>query len=176
MDHSNLYEEESDQDDYDKLEAEFGARNLFEAAKNVPKSEEGSGQDEDGGAGKFGEASLAADAESNKAGSDAPEIRIAGDGLRSERWRERDGKKEGRKTRKHKKKKKAEKEVAFNMAAIMAATMAGKREDPMHLQDPLKGDYLERTGTRDSFTPLWRCRAACATSSYNMASSEDLNH
>lgn len=45
----------------------------------------------------------------------------------------------------------------------------------MHQQDPLRGDYLEQTGTRDSLTPLWRCRAAYATSSYNMASGEDFN-
>ena len=87
MDHSNLYEEESDPDDYDKLEAEFGARNLREAVKDALGSEEGNGEDEDAGVGKFGEASLAADAESNKAGSDAPVIGIAGAGLGSERKR-----------------------------------------------------------------------------------------
>lgn len=169
MDHSNLYEE-SDQDDYDNLEAEFGARNLLETARNAPGSEEGSAG-EDGGGGKFGEASLAAHAESNKAGS---EIGIAAAGLGSERWKEATGRKEKKKTRAARKD--MEKvEVAFNMAAIMAATMANREDDPMHLQDPLRGDYLEQTGTRDSLTPLWRCRMACATSSYNMASSEDFD-
>lgn len=174
MDHSNLYEEESDPDDYDKLEAEFGARNLLGALKDALESEERNGEDEDAGVGKFGEASLATNAESNKAGSGAPEIGIAGAGLGSERWKEGSSKKEGKNTRKHKKKKKAEKEVAFNMAAIMAATTVSKGEDPMHLQDPLRGDYLEQTGKRDSFTPLWRCIVPCATSSCNMALSEDL--
>lgn len=176
MDASNLYDEESDQDDYDKLEAEFDARNVLKAAKNAPGSEEGSGEDENGGVGKFGEGSLAADAESNKAGWTAPEIGIAGAGLGSEKRQEGEGKKKRKKTRKHKKKKKAEEEVTFNMAAIMAATVSSKGDDPMHLQDPLRGDYLEQTGTRDSLTPLWRCRVACATSSYNMAWSEDLNY
>lgn len=70
MDHSNLYEVEEGQDDYDKLEAKFGARHLLEAARNAPGSEDGSDEDVNvGGGGNFGEASLVADAESNKAGS-----------------------------------------------------------------------------------------------------------
>lgn len=169
MDHSNLYEE-SDQNNYDKLEVEFGAGSLLEAARNSPESKEG-GAGEDGGGGKFGEASLAAHAESNKAGS---EIGIAAAGLGSERWKEATGRKEKKMTRTARKDKERE-EVASNMAAIMAATMANREDDPMHLQDPLRGDYLEQTGTRDSLTPLWRCRMACATSPYNMASSEEFD-
>lgn len=91
------------------------------------------------------------------------------------RWKAGGREKVGKKTSKHKKKEKKENKVAFNMAAIQAATMASNEDDPMHLQDPLRGDYLEQTGTRESLTPLWRCEVACATSSYNMVSSEDLN-
>ena len=92
-----------------------------------------------------------ADAESNKAGSPAPEIIIAGAGLGGERMKAGGSEKEGKKTRKHKKKERNKDEAAFNLAAKQAASMASNEDDLMHHQDPLRGDYLEQTGTRVTY-------------------------
>lgn len=176
MGHSRFYEEESDQDDYKKLKLEFHSCDQLEAVRNAPGSEDGreDGSGEDGGGGKSGEASLAPNTESNKAGSAAPEIGMAGADLGSENGKEGGKNKKQKKTRTARRDKKEE-EIAFSMATTVAAAMASNEDDPMHQQDPLRGDYLEHTGTRERLTPLWRCGVACATSSSNMTFSEDFN-
>ena len=61
---------------------------------------------------------------------------------------------------------------------ITTAEVVNNEDDPMHLQDPLRGNYLEQQGKCGRFmiiTPLWRCRHIRHTLEYHCYQSADEN-